>query len=155
MIRKRDNEIVTERKREDGTIRNRRVSIDCSGPSKTEQTHKDRVNIVKIMKKANRIGMMPNMERIQTARYGDFTGANDYQSIMNRVIQANNQFEMLPSEIREKFMNSPAKLIEFLNNPANMDEAVKLGLRKAPIAPEPASTPAKATEPATEPQTAP
>lgn len=130
MILPRKNETIEIR--ESG---NRKVSVDCSGPTKTEQSHKNRVNIVSIMRKANRIGMLPNMERIQTARYGDFSGENDFQSLMDRVIRANSEFEALPSEIRERFMNNPGKLIEFLNNADNQEEAVKLGLRKATVKP--------------------
>ena len=34
----------------------------------------------------------------------------------------------LPAQIRSRFENDPAKLIDFLDNSENLDEAIKLGL---------------------------
>lgn len=128
MMKQRDNETVEVRPHG-----NRRVSVDCGGDSKVEQQHRDRCNINSIMNRARARGMMPQMERIQRAQYGDFTGALDFQTLNNRIIEAKNQFAMLPSEIRKRFENDPGKLIEFLNDPTNAEEAAKLGLRK-PVA---------------------
>ena len=60
--------------------------------------------------------------------YGDFSGVSDYQSALNLVKTANEQFYSLPSKVRDRFSNDPQKLLEFCEDPANYDEGVKLGI---------------------------
>jgi hypothetical protein len=38
----------------------------------------------------------------------------------------------LPAELRARFENDPAKLIEFIDNSENLDEAINLGLVNKP-----------------------
>nr|QJB18751.1 MAG: internal scaffolding protein [Microvirus sp.] len=75
--------------------------------------------------------------------YGDFTKIPDFQSAMNTVILANDTFMQLPAAVRDRFQNDPARLMEFLGDPSNQAEAVKLGLAEAPLetAPEPSIAP--------------
>jgi phage internal scaffolding protein len=61
-------------------------------------------------------------------RYGDFSGIGDYHTALNRVIAAQDEFEGLPAQIRARFDNDPANLIEFLGNENNRAEAEELGL---------------------------
>lgn len=63
--------------------------------------------------------------------YGDFTSVSDYQSSVNIVNQARNQFMSLPSKVRAYFDNDPQKLLEFCNNPDNYEEGVRLGIFKS------------------------
>ena len=51
-------------------------------------------------------------------------------------MQAQQSFESLPSELRGRFENDPAKLIDFLSDERNNAEAVKLGLKLERKAPE-------------------
>ena len=44
-------------------------------------------------------------------------------------MQAQQSFESLPSELRAKFENDPAKLISYLSDDKNNAEAIKLGLK--------------------------
>lgn len=71
--------------------------------------------------------------------YGDFTSASDYQSSLNQVIAAEGAFMDLPARVRARFGNDPAQLIGFLesNDPADVEESVKLGLREVrePVTP--------------------
>ena len=58
----------------------------------------------------------------------------EYNEALNLITSARQQFEALPSHIRARFENSPIKLLEFVNNPDNYDEGVKLGIfEKKPI----------------------
>jgi hypothetical protein len=63
-----------------------------------------------------------------TPRYGDFSDVVDYHSALNSVIAAEDEFMALPANIRTRFDNDPAKLIDFLPNDANRAEAENLGL---------------------------
>ena len=47
---------------------------------------------------------------------------------MNRVLAAKTEFESLPAQIRARFQNDPAQLIEFLQDENNRPEAEELGL---------------------------
>lgn len=63
--------------------------------------------------------------------YGDFVQVQDYQSAMNTVITAREQFAMLPSKVRDRFHNDPAEMLAFCNDLSNLDEGVSLGLYDA------------------------
>lgn len=55
-----------------------------------------------------------------------FTG--DFQSMMDQLVEAQNEFDSLPSAVRDRFANDPSKLIAFLADESNRPEAEKLGL---------------------------
>ena len=100
--------------------------LHCEDVSLTQQHFKDECDINNILRQFNVTGLLP--ENALSPRYGDFTGINDYQTALNQVIAAENEFMALPANIRSRFDNDPAKLIEFLENLENKDEAIKLGL---------------------------
>lgn len=90
--------------------------------------------------------------------YGDFTKytPEKLMEAKNFILEAERQFNELPATIRERFANSPHKLVEFLSNDSNYDEAVKLGLanKREPVkdvatpsqvVPPMATTPSKVT----------
>ena len=84
------------------------------------------------------------------AVYGDFSSAQDYQSMMDTLVQAQEAFDGLPADIRDYFANDPAQLIEFVNDEKNLEEAVELGLVEPKEVPEKTPSRAKKTEPKTE-----
>lgn len=59
----------------------------------------------------------------------------DLREALDMVRDAQAHFAALPSALRSRFDNSPAKLWDFVNNPANADEAIKLGLLKRDVPP--------------------
>lgn len=107
-----------------------RVQSTPTGESKTEQAHRQKVNINSIMSKYNMTGVMPSTRH--PAMYGDFTTSGDFHSAMNRIIDAQQEFASLPSKIRNRFDNDPGKLIDFLSDPANLKEAYDLELIPRP-----------------------
>lgn len=119
-------------------------------PSLTKQCHKDECDINTRVKLFIETGV--GSSKANAPQYGDFDNEIDYQTSLNKVIQANEQFDGLPSKIRKKFNNSPSQLLQFLSDSTNNDEAIKLGLIPAPLeAPKPESTPSPApTLPKTE-----
>ncbi|WNK13178.1 MAG: internal scaffolding protein [Microvirus sp.] len=100
--------------------------LACEEPSLTQQHFKDETDINNILRQFNITGILP--ENALSPRYGDFTGINDYQSALNAVIAADEGFMALPADLRTRFSNDPENLINFLNDPSNLDEAIKLGL---------------------------
>ena len=121
--------------------------LACEEPSLAQQHHKDECDINNILRQFNITGMLP--ESPLSPRYGDFSGISDYHTAMNRVIAAQDEFDALPAQIRARFDNDPANLIEFLENSDNRPEAEELGLveKAAAEAVEAAkTTPEKAAE---------
>nr|QJB18905.1 MAG: internal scaffolding protein [Microvirus sp.] len=100
--------------------------VACEEPSLAQQQFKDECDINNILKQFNITGQLPTSPL--EPRYGDFTGIYDYHSALNSVIAAEDGFMALPADLRSRFLNDPANLIDFLSNESNRDEAIKLGL---------------------------
>jgi phage internal scaffolding protein len=100
--------------------------LACEEPSLAQQHFKDECDINTILERFNVTGLLP--ESPLSPRYGDFSGIGDYHTALNRVIAAQDEFEALPAQIRARFNNDPAQLIEFLQDEFNRSEAEELGL---------------------------
>lgn len=100
--------------------------LHCEDASLAQQHFKDECDINNILRQFNITGLLP--QQTLSPRYGDFTGIGDYHTALNRVIAAQDEFEALPAQIRARFDNDPAQLIEFLQNSENRPEAEELGL---------------------------
>jgi phage internal scaffolding protein len=98
----------------------------CEDMTLTQQHPKDECDINNILRQFNITGQLP--QNPLTPRYGDFSNVVDYHTALNAVIAAENEFDGLPAQIRARFENDPAQLIEFLENPDNLNEAIELGL---------------------------
>jgi phage internal scaffolding protein len=119
--------------------------LRCEDATRTQQHFKDETDINNILRQFNITGQLPT--KAITPRYGDFTGIYDYHSALNSVIAAEGEFMTLPAQLRARFDNDPQKLVEFLNNPENKEEAIKLGLLNKPEASaQPESTSVKADD---------
>jgi phage internal scaffolding protein len=121
--------------------------LHCEDASLAQQHFKEECDINTILEKFNITGLMP--EQPLSPRYGDFTGIGDYHTALNRVYAAQEEFEALPAQIRARFGNDPAQLIEFLENSDNRPEAEELGLVEkatAEVVEVAKTTPEKAAE---------
>lgn len=123
---------VAERRRE-----RPRLVKEFKLPSRTMQEFKDECDINVLMKRYQKTGLFPQHPG-STPRYVSNIGMPDYQQSLQIVMQAQEEFNSLNSELRKRFDNDPAKFLAFVNNPENGEELIKLGLREAPApAPEP------------------
>lgn len=113
-------------------------------PSRTKQSFAEEANVNTIMARWHRTGVIEHLSKA-TPRYGDFATADDYQSACNKVLGAEHAFMELPAEIRARMGNNPGNLLLFLADPANLEEAQKLGLvEKSKPEAEPSPAPKKA-----------
>lgn len=96
-------------------------------PSMTWQHCKDECDILQIVKKPN-LGVNPYDVPSRKPLYGDFDSSLSFQEAQNVIIKANEQFEELPSNIRDRFRNDPVNLLKFVEDPSNYEEGVKLGI---------------------------
>ena len=101
-------------------------------PTLTEQHHKkdcDINNIMSFYKKTG--GLLPDTVSVSGKPfYGDFSDSADFYRAQQLLASAKQSFASLPSDIRERFQNDPGKLMAFLDDEKNRDEAEKLGLLK-------------------------
>jgi phage internal scaffolding protein len=102
-----------------------------TGKGLTEQHHKDECDVNKILSNYIKNGVL-NHQRDYKGYYDDVTSIGDYDSAMQSIAKANSLFAELPSQIRNKFDNDPARFLEFAGNEENMQEMVELGMVNAP-----------------------
>lgn len=130
-------------------------------PGRTDKSQAAETDVNLIVDRFMKTGVLPgvNVERV----YGDFSDVVDYQTAMNTVIQANEQFMGLNAKVRKQFDNDPAQFLAFVNDPENAQELIKMGLTtpradtgdksngEAPASPagkgEPGSPPSPASPP--------
>lgn len=101
--------------------------------SMTQQQFKEEVDINTIVARFGLTGELPENLRMPVS--GDFTKVGDFQSAMQMVREAEEAFMELPGHVRARFHNDPQRLIEFIEDDANRDEAQKLGLVVPPTVP--------------------
>lgn len=123
--------------------------VDCSKDKPlTQQSAKDECDINKIIERAKRGADIPVNDA--QPRYADFTVIpTDLRECLNVVREADAVFMGLDAQIRRRFDNDPAKMLDFLNDDKNRDEAIKLGLVEAPPVKETEEPKAPETKPAT------
>lgn len=93
---------------------------------KTQQEFAAEADINTIVERFGLTGAVP--EVWNAPQSGDFTGVSDFSSAMQAVRKAEEAFMELPGDVRARFANDPQRLMEFLENDKNRDEAMKLGL---------------------------
>ena len=104
------------------------LDLDCSDdPGKTVQADRDDADINKIIARYTKSGQLPPM-RNGEAFCGDVSDFSGLQDALIKVQQADELFMDYPAELRERFDNDPVKLVDFLADGKNYDEALKLGL---------------------------
>lgn len=103
-----------------------RVAIENTEPAVTVQYFKEECDIHNILAKYSDQGVL--FQHRGTPQYGDFTDIQTYQDALNAVLEANEGFLELPSDIRKYFNNDPKEFVEFCSNEKNLDEMRRLGL---------------------------
>lgn len=92
----------------------------------TKQSDALATDVNAIIKKWITHGVAPMVSGRPT--YGDFTNVGDYHGAMNKVLEAQNQFNALPSAVRAHVENDPGKFLELIFDPNRTDELESLGL---------------------------
>lgn len=98
-------------------------------PSLTQQQFKEDADLNVIVK---RFGVtkahIPPAGAADPRYYGDFGEAVDLREALDRTRAAQEHFDSLPAELRNRFNNDPVRLFGFVVDPKNTEEAIKLGL---------------------------
>lgn len=107
-----------------GRVRVRTINTE---PTMTQQQFKEECDINNIVKKHANSGQITHLNPKRGA-FHDFSQLTDYQQMLDTVLSAQDAFQTLPADVRIKFRNDPAQLLQFLQDDKNYDEAIKLGL---------------------------
>lgn len=107
----------------------KRVKLVCKDATRTQQHHKNEVNINNIIARFHKTGALPEMIK-KNPQYGDFTEAKNYHEAMNICLHAQEQFMALNARIRRRFQNDPEQFLMFCNDPKNAPEMRAMGLLK-------------------------
>lgn len=108
-------------------------------PTLTDQSFVEECDINTLVR---RFGIDGSPEAHVPPTFGDFASAADYLHSQLVVAEAVQAFEALPASVRERFNNDPARMLEFVGDPANTEQAIALGIatKKAdpvPVPPQP------------------
>lgn len=115
----------------------KKYSKTFTRPSRAKQEFADEVNINNVVKRVMQVGgELPQGNR--EPMFGDFSEVQSYQDAQNQIAQAKSEFEHLPLDVRSKFNYSITKLMDYLDDPANAEEAKEMGL--TPVHPTKEST---------------
>lgn len=106
------------------------TQIDPEAKSKVLQSEKKHADINNIVARAKETGQLPVlMGRNPITELPDST---TYLDMMNKVVEARQSFERLPSGVRNLFDNDPAKLLATLDA-SRTDEKISTQLRELGI----------------------
>jgi phage internal scaffolding protein len=125
-----------------------RVPMDFEGVSLTQQCFKDECDVNRIVEKYQKTGLIDHVNTHQ-GQYADLGDGITFEAAMDHILKAEEAFTSLPSFIRKRFSNDPREFLEFVNDPDNGDELVRMGLAKAkppvePVVEMPPMAPKKA-----------
>lgn len=112
------------------TVR-RRVQKHFTEPSRTKQAFKQECDINHIMKKFKKVAGVEFLNKYQGyvgGQFGDFTEVVDYRTALDQINRSRAVFDALPSILRKRFDNDPAKFLDFVQDPNNSKELVEMGL---------------------------
>lgn len=116
-------------------------------PSMTKQEFQKECDINNIIKHFSVSGMFSHVNvRAAQGSYQDLPDSVDFQESLDVIRAAETAFMSLPAKVRDRFGQDPAEFLAFLGDPANAEEAQKLGLLK-PVEPPPEPLEVKVVNP--------
>lgn len=102
--------------------------LNCKMPSLARQSEQEGCDINIMLR---RYGVIPvPAPSANVGLYGDFSEVGDYLDAQMRLKTAREQFESLPSQVRERFRNNPAEFLTFIADKSNKAQAQAWGLLK-------------------------
>lgn len=94
----------------------------------TKQEFADECDINVLLSRYQSTGEIPNLNE-RAPQYLDATGY-DFQTHMDFIAGAKTLFQEMPSAIRNRFDNDPAKFLDFTSQEKNRPEMAEMGLLK-------------------------
>lgn len=110
-----------------------KVRINFPEQGRTKQSHKKECDVNQIMMQFRKTGVIAHRNEHEP-KYDDHSGIS-FTEAMQIVTESQQMFEDLPSHIRKRFSNQPEQFLDFVQDPQNNAELIKMGLAKAKIDP--------------------
>lgn len=118
--------------------------IECLDESLTQQQFREDADLNVLAKRfgLTDVELIP-VPPVDPSHYGDVSGIGDLRTLLERQRDGLKAFMQLDPKVRSRFRNDPGQLWEWVNNPENFDEAVKMGLlsRREPDPPSSGGNP--------------
>lgn len=105
------------------------VTINTGDETIVQQNEKDNADINVIMRRFGATQTIPVELIRDSGVFDDFSGVVDFQEAMEAGARMKQAFDLLPAATRAELNNDPRELVAVLNDPAQVDRAVKLKLR--------------------------
>ena len=106
------------------------------GESMTQQQFSEEADIHNIIRRHDTDGVILAVKR-GMAQYSDFSQVTDMYEAIQKIDQAKENFMELPSDIRKRFDNDPAKFFNYANDPKNFDSLLDMGLATKSVSSSP------------------
>lgn len=112
------------------------VEVEFTEESRVQEHFQNSTNVNHIMARYQKTGDASILNRVRT-EYGTFDQFQDLSQYTSKLARAEEAFSALPQSIQKQFDWQPSKMLEFIDDPRNFDEAVKIGLFKPKEVPKP------------------
>lgn len=112
-------------------------------PSLTRQSFRKECDVNHIISRFRKLyggDFLEHYKNYNGGSYGDFSTVSDYRTAIEQIRRADAAFDALPSILRERFLNDPARFLDFCLNPANLHELRELGLANKDLTSDAKST---------------
>lgn len=106
-------------------------SFETTGESMTQEHFREETEILNIIRRHDRNGVIDHINK-GTAIYGDFSEITDYRDMIHKLREADSAFAQVPSDIRKRFENDPARFFNFVTDSNNHKELADMGLAIKP-----------------------
>lgn len=108
-----------------------KTGITFTEPSRTQQQFAEECDVNVLVEKALKTGdysafQAPNWDDV------DYSEVGEYADALNFVNSVNTDFAELPAALRARFNNNISDYADFVADPANMQECIRLGLLQGP-----------------------
>lgn len=105
--------------------------FDTGSESLTKQSMKDECDINNILRQYQMTGIINHVNEA-SPQYADLPDPVEYQDALNQVQAAEAAFYRLPKEVRDRYGNDPAGLLQALANPAEAGFLQEQGILNSP-----------------------
>jgi len=105
-----------------------KVTTVTGQKNRVEQSFAEDLDINRMLEPMHKKGLLRHSVKFE-GEYDDIP-AGDFQEAQFIVARGKSMFEQLPSKTRLKFENNPAKFMQFVQNPENIDWLKKNGIVK-------------------------
>lgn len=128
-VKLRSHYVPHARVQEKGELLDHATGKVTRPPTMAKQEFRNECDINNILKQFSATGMLNHVAlNAASGVYTDLPEPEEFQDSLHQVEEARRSFASLPSRVRARFDNEPVQFLEFMADPANLDEMKAMGL---------------------------